>query len=48
MSLSTTSGMAIHFGEDGIRAGTVNTAFNARLNGAATVSIMANMRWTTT
>lgn len=47
-SLATTSGYAMHFGEGGLRAGTVNTAFNARLNGAATVSVMANIRWHTT
>lgn len=48
ISLATKSGYVVNFGESGMRAGTANTAFNARLNGAATVSIMANMYWHTT
>jgi hypothetical protein len=47
ISLATKSGYVANFGDSGMRAGTVNTAFNARLNGAATVSIMANIYWNT-
>jgi hypothetical protein len=47
MSLATQGGFVSNFGDAGLRAGTVNTAFNANLNGVATVSITANLRFET-
>ena len=44
-SLSTTSGFNHHFGEQGLPARTQADAFVVGLNGAATISVMANVRF---
>ena len=48
IGLSTNSGYSHHFGESGMRSGTAQKSFVAALNGAATISIHANVRFTTT
>lgn len=44
-SLSTTSGIAAHYGESGLAAEAADDIFALTLNGAATVAIMVNVRF---